>query len=84
MLADKLIHDQVTRAQEAEETYALKNNLSTTKQKLADQCRKLEEAQVLIADIKDRVRFCKCQQYICRIYIKKTGAKIDSLSFYQS
>jgi len=54
-LADKLIHDQVTRAQEAEETYALKNTLSTTKQKLADTQRKLEESQVLIGDIKERV-----------------------------
>ena len=54
-LADRLIQYQVTRAQEAEETYALKNNLSTTKQKLLDTSRKLEEANTLIGDIKDRV-----------------------------
>lgn len=54
-LADRLIQYQVTRAQEAEETYALKNNLSTTKQKLVDTSRKLEEANTLIGDIKDRV-----------------------------
>ncbi|XP_033732775.1 ecotropic viral integration site 5 ortholog-like isoform X1 [Pecten maximus] len=53
-LADKLIHDQVTRATEAEETYALKNKLSTTKQKLADTTRKLEEAHVLLEDVKQR------------------------------
>lgn len=53
-LADRLIQYQVTRAQEAEETYALKNNLSTTKQKLLDTSRKLEEANTLIGDIKDR------------------------------
>lgn len=53
-LADRLIQYQVTRAQEAEETYALKNNLSTTKQKLVDTSRKLEEANTLIGDIKDR------------------------------
>lgn len=45
----------MTRAQEAEETYALKNNLSTTKQKLVDTTRKLEEANTLIGDIKHRV-----------------------------
>ncbi|XP_065932293.1 ecotropic viral integration site 5 ortholog isoform X3 [Magallana gigas] len=54
-LADRLIQYQVTRAQEAEETYALKNNLSTTKQKLVDTSRKLEEANTLIGDIKDRM-----------------------------
>ncbi|XP_021367677.1 ecotropic viral integration site 5 ortholog-like isoform X1 [Mizuhopecten yessoensis] len=54
LLADKLIHDQVTRATEAEETYALKNKLSTTKQKLADTTRKLEEAHVLLDDVKQR------------------------------
>ena len=54
-LADRLIQYQVTRAQEAEETYALKNNLSTTKQKLLDTSRKLEEANTLFGDIKDRV-----------------------------
>ncbi|XP_056012324.1 ecotropic viral integration site 5 ortholog-like isoform X4 [Ostrea edulis] len=53
-LADRLIQYQVTRAQEAEETYALKNNLSTTKQKLVDTTRKLEEANTLIGDIKHR------------------------------
>ncbi|KAJ8300010.1 hypothetical protein KUTeg_021529 [Tegillarca granosa] len=53
-LADKLIHDQVTRATEAEETYALKNKLSTTTQKLLDTQKQLEEAQHLIGDIKDR------------------------------
>ncbi|XP_048773670.2 ecotropic viral integration site 5 ortholog-like isoform X9 [Ostrea edulis] len=54
-LADRLIQYQVTRAQEAEETYALKNNLSTTKQKLVDTTRKLEEANTLIGDIKHRM-----------------------------
>ncbi|KAK3087065.1 hypothetical protein FSP39_001168 [Pinctada imbricata] len=53
-LADRLIHDQVTRAQEAEETYALKNNLSATKQKLADTQKRLSDAEKLIGDIKTR------------------------------
>lgn len=65
-LADRLIQYQVTRAQEAEETYALKNNLSTTKQKLVDTSRKLEEANTLIGDIKDRVSINGGENY--RIY----------------
>lgn len=63
-LADRLIQYQVTRAQEAEETYALKNNLSTTKQKLVDTSRKLEEANTLIGDIKDRVSINGGENYI--------------------
>lgn len=54
-LADRLIQYQLTRAQEAEETYALKNDLSTTKQKLADSNKKLKVANSLIGDIKQRV-----------------------------
>ena len=54
-LADKLIQDQVTRAQEHEDTYALKNELSVTKQQLSDMTKKLEEAQDIIGDIKRRV-----------------------------
>ena len=53
-LADRLIQYQLTRAQEAEETYALKNDLSTTKQKLADSNKKLKVANSLIGDIKQR------------------------------
>lgn len=54
-LADRLIQDQVTRAQEAEEMYALKNDISTTKQKLCDTQKQLEQADGLIGDIKQRV-----------------------------
>lgn len=53
-LADRLIQDQVTRAQEAEDTYALRNQLSVTKQQLADTTRKLEEAEDIIGDIRRR------------------------------
>ncbi|KAK6195334.1 hypothetical protein SNE40_000788 [Patella caerulea] len=53
-LADRLIQDQVNRAQEAEETYALKNELAMTKQKLADVLKKYEEADVLICEVKER------------------------------
>ena len=54
-LADRLIQYQLTRAQEAEETYALKNELSLTKQKLAGTQKQLKEAESLIGDIKERV-----------------------------
>ncbi|XP_041370278.1 ecotropic viral integration site 5 ortholog-like isoform X2 [Gigantopelta aegis] len=53
-LADRLIQDQVIRAQEAEESYALKNELSVLRQQHHDAQRKLEEADVLIAEIKRR------------------------------
>ncbi|XP_076436734.1 EVI5-like protein isoform X2 [Babylonia areolata] len=53
-LADRLIQDQVTRAQEAEESYALKNQLSITRQQLSDTNKKLEEAQDILGDIKRR------------------------------
>ena len=55
-LADRLIQDQVIRAQEAEESYALKNELSVLRQQHQEAQRKLEEADVLIAEIKRRVR----------------------------
>ena len=54
-LADRLIQYQLTRAQEAEETYALKNELSLTKQKLTGTQKQLKEAEALIGDIKERV-----------------------------
>ena len=54
-LADKLVQDQVTRAQEAEEVYALKNQLSVTQQQLRDTHNKLEEAEDIIGDIRRRV-----------------------------
>ncbi|ESP00273.1 hypothetical protein LOTGIDRAFT_141007 [Lottia gigantea] len=53
-LADRLIQDQVNRAQEAEITYALKNELAMTKQKLCDLTKKYEEADVLICEVKER------------------------------
>uniref|UniRef100_A0A0L8HPV6 Uncharacterized protein n=1 Tax=Octopus bimaculoides TaxID=37653 RepID=A0A0L8HPV6_OCTBM len=53
-LADKLIQDQVTRAQEAEETFILKNQLASGKQLLLETQRKLQEAEKLIAEIKER------------------------------
>nr|KAG5706638.1 hypothetical protein BaRGS_005708 [Batillaria attramentaria] len=53
-LADKLIQDQVTRAQEAEESYALKNELSVTRQQLNETQKKLEEAEDIIGDIRRR------------------------------
>lgn len=54
-LADRLIQYQLTRAQEAEETYALKNELSLTKQKYTTTQKQLKEAESLIGDIKERV-----------------------------
>jgi len=56
-LADRLIQYQLTRAQEAEETYALKNELSLTKQKHATAQKQLKEAEALLGDIKERVGF---------------------------
>ncbi|XP_029641770.1 EVI5-like protein isoform X2 [Octopus sinensis] len=53
-LADKLIQDQVTRAQEAEETFILKNQLASGKQQLHETQRKLQEADKLISEIKER------------------------------
>lgn len=53
-LADRLIQYQLTRAQEAEETYALKNELSLTKQRLTGTQKQLKEAESLIGDIKER------------------------------
>ncbi|KAH3800408.1 ecotropic viral integration site 5 ortholog-like [Dreissena polymorpha] len=53
-LADRLIQYQLTRAQEAEETYALKNELSLTKQKYANTQKQLKEAESLLGDIKER------------------------------
>ncbi|XP_063422949.1 ecotropic viral integration site 5 ortholog-like isoform X4 [Mytilus trossulus] len=53
-LADRLIQYQLTRAQEAEETYALKNVLSTIKKELAESQKKLSVANNLIGDIKQR------------------------------
>ncbi|KAL8625770.1 hypothetical protein ACOMHN_012362 [Nucella lapillus] len=53
-LADKLVQDQVTRAQEAEECYALKNELSVTRYQLSETQKKLEDAQDIIGDIKRR------------------------------
>ena len=55
-LADKLIQDQVTRAQEAEDTYALKNELSVTRHQLTEMQKKLEAAEDIIGDIRRRVR----------------------------
>ena len=55
-LADKLIQDQVTRAQEAEDTYALKNELSVTRHQLTETQKKLEAAEDIIGDIRRRVR----------------------------
>lgn len=51
-----MIQDQVTRAQEAEDCYALKNELSVTRQQLVEMQKKLEEAEDIIGDIKRRVR----------------------------
>lgn len=53
-LADRLIQDQVTRAQEAEETFMLKNQFASNRQHLADTQRKLQEADELILEIKER------------------------------
>ncbi|XP_052789504.1 ecotropic viral integration site 5 ortholog-like isoform X2 [Mya arenaria] len=53
-LADRLIQYQLTRAQEAEDTYALKNELSLTKQKYNTSLKQLKEAESLLGDIKER------------------------------
>ncbi|XP_067662204.1 ecotropic viral integration site 5 ortholog-like isoform X1 [Haliotis asinina] len=53
-LADRLIQDQVIRAQEAEEMYALKNELSVLKQSHYEAQKKLEDADILIAEVKRR------------------------------
>ncbi|XP_060569422.1 ecotropic viral integration site 5 ortholog-like isoform X2 [Ruditapes philippinarum] len=53
-LADRLIQYQLTRAQEAEETYALKNELSLIKQKYSLSQKQLKDAEALLGDIKER------------------------------
>lgn len=53
-LADRLIQYQLTRAQEAEETYALKNELSLTRQKCSKVQKQLQESESLLEDIKER------------------------------
>ncbi|XP_033098924.1 EVI5-like protein isoform X6 [Anneissia japonica] len=53
-LADKLIHDQLTRAQEAEDSYQVKQELHLTKQQEQETQDKLEGAQIIIKDLKEK------------------------------
>lgn len=48
------------RAQEAEEMYALKNELSVLKQSHYEAQKKLEDADILIAEVKRRVSMIMC------------------------
>ncbi|XP_059139908.1 EVI5-like protein isoform X7 [Physella acuta] len=55
-LADKLVQDQVTWAQEVEQSYALRNELSVTRQQLQETQKKLLDAEDIIGDIRKRTR----------------------------
>ncbi|CAL1530523.1 unnamed protein product [Lymnaea stagnalis] len=55
-LADKLVQDQVTWAQEVEQTYALRNELSITRHQLQETQKKLFDAEDIIGDIRKRTR----------------------------
>ncbi|RUS69406.1 hypothetical protein EGW08_022830, partial [Elysia chlorotica] len=58
-LADKLVQDQVTWAQEVEQTYGLRNELSVTRQQMAEMQKKLVDAEDIIGDIRKRTRLIK-------------------------
>ncbi|GFR92204.1 ecotropic viral integration site 5 protein homolog [Elysia marginata] len=58
-LADKLVQDQVTWAQEVEQTYSLRNELSVTRQQMAEMQKKLVDAEDIIGDIRKRTRLIK-------------------------
>ena len=55
MLADKLVTYQVTRAQEAEETYALRRQVSTFRSQCQELNRKLEQTDAIISQLKAEV-----------------------------
>ncbi|BFZ20670.1 hypothetical protein BsWGS_23709 [Bradybaena similaris] len=55
-LADKLVQDQVTWAQEVEQSYALRNELSVLHQQLQETQKKLFQAEDIIGDIRTRTR----------------------------
>ncbi|XP_055896567.1 EVI5-like protein isoform X5 [Biomphalaria glabrata] len=55
-LADKLVQDQVTWAQEVEQSYALRNELSITRLQLQETQKKLLDAEDIIGDIRKRTR----------------------------
>ncbi|XP_033098934.1 EVI5-like protein isoform X7 [Anneissia japonica] len=63
-LADKLIHDQLTRAQEAEDSYQVKQELHLTKQQEQETQDKLEGAQIIIKDLKEKAREGTSNVYI--------------------
>ncbi|XP_038046172.1 EVI5-like protein isoform X2 [Patiria miniata] len=56
VLADRLIQGQLQRAQEAEETYAVKKELETLKQHDQETAKRLEGAQTVISDLRYKVR----------------------------
>ena len=58
-LADRLIQYQVTRAQEAEEMFIVKNELASTKQLLRDNDAKLQNAREQIENFDEMVCTCK-------------------------
>lgn len=59
-LADRLIQYQVTRAQEAEEMFILKNELASTKQLLRDNDYKLQQAKDQIQNFDLQVCHIRC------------------------
>ena len=54
-MADKLVQDQVTWAQEIEELYATRSKLSVTFTQLEETQKKLMSAEDIIGDIRKRV-----------------------------
>ncbi|XP_071948154.1 EVI5-like protein isoform X4 [Antedon mediterranea] len=63
-LADKLIQDQLTRAQEAEDSYQVKQELHYTKQQEQETLDKLDSAQIVIKDLKEKAREGTSNVYI--------------------
>ncbi|XP_022107753.1 EVI5-like protein isoform X2 [Acanthaster planci] len=56
VLADKLIQGQLQRAQEAEDNYVMKKELETLRQHDLETAKRLEGAQTVISDLRDKVR----------------------------
>ncbi|XP_022107755.1 EVI5-like protein isoform X3 [Acanthaster planci] len=54
VLADKLIQGQLQRAQEAEDNYVMKKELETLRQHDLETAKRLEGAQTVISDLRDK------------------------------
>ena len=67
------MQDQVTWAQEVEQTYSLRNELSVTRQQMAEMQKKLVDAEDIIGDIRKRVRYhCSTECFFTFYQIEDT------------